>query len=228
MRIVAEGNTHWGAGFPDHWFHWDNWPNDYERTTERMLKFIAFADATIPRFEQLEEIRSSEHNVKWRGNFDIAYARLLKARVRADEFLWALEDFRRNPRLLKKNPQTVEDYEKKLPNGWHIVYDTKLKTGGPPGKLAEKTKSPPAPRTLKPINGSWNAENLKRNEELLERSMGIFARVMAEHEMTPWFYVAKAEKRKNVGIKEWKEGFDGRHLPEELRKKRSSVKPPKL
>ncbi|QDU64575.1 hypothetical protein Pan216_54650 [Planctomycetes bacterium Pan216] len=199
MEVTQQANKIWRHDWPNHWLHENSWKPELESQQKQAARYLAFAQTAIPMLESVEKGYDSETIPRWQANFDLALARILKAKVRCEEYNYRLSQFKQNPQVLK-NP--------KKNNGWHIKWIDKL-------------------ATLGEVEGIPKLRGSEKNKEYAEKAKFHYQRILDKHPGTPWAEAARREIGGKVGV-EFTEGKDTHHLSKEDRAKRAKVKVKKI
>lgn len=196
MDVVENGNKIWRQHWPDTWVIADNPTRSIESRARETAQFLAFADKALPILDSVAAEWETETNPRWQANFDLAYARLLKAKVQADEYAWALASMKTNPLILKDPMKN---------NGWHITWGEALHQGEKPDSKEDGRNNP-------------SNKQAQQANKLIEKSVFHYTRILEKHPGTPWATAAAKERGRKVGAN-WKEGFNSWHVKDIDRKK---------
>ena len=125
MATVAESTRRFKAPGPDETVRARRSRRDIDRLADHTDSYLRFAEAALPTLDTAERYRELESSLRWRANFDLAYARLLlgTARCRA---------LRRACRRFADRPPSIPDSERF--NGWRLEWtdtDTAKSAEGP-------------------------------------------------------------------------------------------------
>lgn len=180
MEVVEEGNALWRYWWPTNDFRPGNWREAVDMHQKSVAPFIAYADKAIARLKALEPEYEKEPLPRWRANFALTYARLLQARVRCEEYNWALADFKRDP-LTLKDPKTK--------NGWSVAFE-----GSSIGAAAATPKKPQGGADNKSkVQSPRDAAAFARSNAWLTDAKAWFHRTAQEHAGTVWAEAARVE-----------------------------------
>lgn len=191
MDVVENGNKIWRRHWPDSWVYADNPQRSLQVRAKETANFLTFANKALPILESIEPLWETETNPRWQANFDLAFARLLRSKVQAEEYAWLLAQAQRQPLILKDPIQH---------NGWHVKWEEPLHQGEPDGSMGDGR--------LNPMNKKAQDAN-----KLLEKSQFHYRRVLDLHAGTPWGEAATREHSLPSGAV-WAEGFNVWHITE--------------
>lgn len=212
MKIVREGNGLWRVHWPDHWIYYKYVRRELTAASDDVGRFLKYAEKAIPALEDIEKKElSKETHVRWRANFDLTYARMLHAKVRADEMVWANDDFLQMPRLLK---------DAKKNNGWwYRLLDNNLLVGQKTGltsKEREALKTGMKEGKIPPK--LFDPKKRAEAEAMAAKARDVFARIIKEHPGTPWAAAAQHEMRLSLRG-DWIEGANNQYIDDPERRR---------
>jgi hypothetical protein len=139
-----------------------------------------FVDRALTVLASVEKERKDEKSPRWQAHYDLMMGRLLAARIRCNEYNWALAQ-------MKVNPMTPTGKN----NRWRLVVNNEIKFG--------KTSGPETKGKKKDPKGSQHAK------EDADKAMALLNSVVKAHPSTPWAAMAQRELDVPLGFK-W-EGY---------------------
>jgi len=146
-----------------------------------------FVKQSLGSLQGVEKFREKETSKRWQANFDLVLGRLLAARVRAEEYNWALAQMKVNPKTNKEKGM----------NAFRLVGDKEIAFGRK--EVADAKKSETNVRKSDP-------KATAKAKEDADKAMMYLQRVIKEHPDTPWSKMAERELQTPLGFK-WVEAF---------------------
>jgi hypothetical protein len=146
-----------------------------------------FVKQSLRSLQEVEKFREKETSKRWQAHFDLMLGRLLAARVRADEYNWALAQ-------MKVNPKTPKE---KGMNAFRLVGDKEISFGRK--EIADAKKSETNVRKSDP-------KAMAKAKEDADKALMYLQRVIKDHPDTPWSKMAERELQTPLGFK-WMETY---------------------
>jgi hypothetical protein len=146
-----------------------------------------FVKQSLRSLQEVEKFREKETSKRWQAHYDLMMGRLLAARVRADEYNWALGQMKTNPKTNKEKGM----------NSFRLVGDKEISFGRK--EVADAKKSETNVRRSDP-------KATAKAKEDGDKAMTYLQRVIKEHPDTPWSKMAERELQTPLGFK-WVEAY---------------------
>jgi hypothetical protein len=191
MEVVEEGNSLWNAGFPNGAIPASNWKEAVDGQQKAIAPFITFADKSVAKLNAVSAAYVKEPSLHWRANFALTYARLIQARVRSEEFAWALADFKRDPPVLK---------DPKNNNGWQVQF-VDFAVGGTTPTTNKSGKESGSSATKNKVAPGRDPKSIDQARKWAEDSRAWYQKTVQEHSGTVWAEAARTEMRGAVAAR---------------------------
>lgn len=184
--IVQAAKASQGAvGTPPMRFTMANLAAELNRAQQPAAQTEHFVERALAILRPVESERSKETAKRWQAHYDLMIGRLLAAKVRCNEYNWALAVMKKDPRPPKSEKN----------NAWELAGAATIAFG--------KSQATAKAKTNVTRTDPKATERAKEDAAMSERYL---RRVLDDHPGTPWALMAQRELTVPLGF-EWKETY---------------------
>jgi hypothetical protein len=203
--VVQAARASQGAvGSPPMRFSMANLNAELTRAQQPAAQTAHFVERALAILRPVEKDRERETSRRWQAHLDLMMGRLLAARVRCDEYNWALAQMKKDPRPPGREPN----------NAWELVGAATIAFG-----------AMNAPRTAAKTNVTkTDPKATERARADAEAAQKHLRRVLDEHSGTPWSLMAQRELSVPLGF-EWRETYIAPPAPPGSAAAKAAAKP---